>query len=515
MGDWPDLNSETISFIPERLQGSAGEPVVPSIAIVWHPDPDRVGSTSTLLSSGNSGAAISRSEPLFSKPPHKDGKPLLDHHVSRAPVGIRRTATRTYTITPPPSRMQIAVNGNIITAPTEVALEDCGGTIFLSLSAHVVLAIFEQPMDPAGSLHHHGMIGISAETQFLRANIERIAPSGIPVLIRGETGTGKEIVAAALHALSPHSAKPMLSVNMATLAPELAAAELFGAEKGAYTGAHQARAGLFEQANGSTIFLDEIGSVPESVQPMLLRTLELGEIRRVGGTRVMRTSARIIAATDQSLETSGFSHPLLRRLERYVLTVPALRQRRVDIGPLIVYFFRQFYRQNPDIAPADIPSEWIVPLFLHNWPGNVRELRNVVEQMALGLKPELTASGGERAPNHGQPPAGEGFKAAQGHTAFRSRSQYRDSADVSESEILAALDQTGWQIKEAAHRLGLSRGTLYNLMRQHSGIRQVEDLDDTQIRTVMNEYPGDLTAWARTLRVGRDALKRRIKALTS
>ncbi|WP_417449473.1 sigma 54-interacting transcriptional regulator [Kordiimonas sp.] len=501
-----DLDTKTISFASDQSQGKYGQATILAVGIVWHPDRSRIGAVAPLLSHAGDGWTISRAAPLFAFPPYRDGSPLQDRHVSRAATRIKSAGSRCYEILPPESKMRVTVNGKPLLSPATVSLDELGGTIILTLSDEVILAIFEKPVDPDGSLQHHGMIGISGDIQYVRRGIEQAAPSGVPVLIRGETGTGKELVAAALHALSPRSSGQMLSVNMATLAPELAAAELFGVEKGAFTGATQRRAGLFEQASNGTLFLDEIGNAPEAVQPMLLRTLETGEVRRVGSAQVSRTNARIIAATDQPLESEAFSQPLLRRMERFVIEVPPLRRRRVDMGVLILHFLRQFRRQYAHVAMEDISSAQVIKLILHDWPGNVRELKNIVEQMVLAEHPDdvvarylaRQSAGTQEGP----------VKAAPAP-----RQQYRDASDVSEQELLTALDGTGWQIKEAAQQLGVSRGTLYNLMQQCPSIRRAEDLDAASIGTVMAQHPGSLDLWVKELRVGRDALKRRIKAL--
>ena len=189
------------------------------------------------------------------------------------------------------------------------------------------------------------MVGESAALRQVRAHVERIADLPVPVLVRGETGTGKELVARAVHLRSPRRDGPFVSVNLGAIPRDLAAAELFGAVRGAYTGAAQDRPGFFRAARGGTLFLDEVGEAPPEVQAMLLRVLESGEMYPVGGQAPVATDVRLIAATDADLEErirdGRFKAPLLHRLAGYEIRLPPLRERREDIGPLFVHFARE------------------------------------------------------------------------------------------------------------------------------------------------------------------------------
>jgi formate hydrogenlyase transcriptional activator len=230
------------------------------------------------------------------------------------------------------------------------------------------------------------IVGSSIPLRKVLREVEKVAPTGSTVLITGETGTGKELVARAIHRRSARAARAMIKVNLASLPDTLVASELFGHEKGAFTGALQRRIGRFELASGSTIFIDEVGEVPADVQVALLRVLQEGELERVGGNQTIRTDARVIAATNRNLQAAvaegRFRSDLFFRLNVFPISVPPLRDRRDDIPLLVEYFVarhgarlrRQF--RSVDRATMDL-------LLSYSWPGNIRELENVIERAAI------------------------------------------------------------------------------------------------------------------------------------
>ncbi|HYX19250.1 MAG TPA: sigma 54-interacting transcriptional regulator, partial [Thermoanaerobaculia bacterium] len=230
------------------------------------------------------------------------------------------------------------------------------------------------------------IVGSSAALRKVLAQIEKVAHTDSTVLILGETGTGKELVAAAIHRRSARHSRPMIGLNCAALPPGLVASELFGHEKGAFTGALQRRAGRFELARGSTLFLDEVGDLSLDVQAALLRVLQEGTFERVGGTETLRTDARLIAATNRELhrevEEGRFRSDLFYRLAVFPISVPPLRERTEDIPILVEYFAarhgaalgRRFRRVDRRTMDA---------LVRYDWPGNVRELENVIERAAI------------------------------------------------------------------------------------------------------------------------------------
>jgi transcriptional regulator with PAS, ATPase and Fis domain len=231
--------------------------------------------------------------------------------------------------------------------------------------------------------------GIVGETDSIRESLERVvqfAPVEATVLVTGESGTGKELIARGIHALSPRKHKSFIAVNVAALTETLLESELFGHEKGAFTGAIDSRRGLFELAQGGTIFLDEIGEMPLATQTKLLRVLEEREFYRVGGERPIRVDVRVIAASNQELrhlvELGEFRRDLYFRVNVLRIELPALRDRKEDI-PLLIHHFIQDASARHDRQFAGISEDAMRILITHSWPGNVRELRNLVESMVV------------------------------------------------------------------------------------------------------------------------------------
>jgi len=231
-----------------------------------------------------------------------------------------------------------------------------------------------------------GIVGETEEMEGVLERIVQIAPVNSTVLILGESGTGKELVARGIHALSPRRHRPFIAVNVAALTETLLESELFGHEKGAFTGASSLRKGFFELANGGTIFLDEIGEMPLSTQTKLLRVLEEREFRRVGGEDVLRVDVRVLAATNRDLReqvpTGQFRRDLYHRLNVLRIDLPALRERRADIPRLIDRFIREFSAEH-ERPFMGIDPEAVRVLVEYDWPGNVRELRNLIESMVV------------------------------------------------------------------------------------------------------------------------------------
>ncbi|MFW6161260.1 MAG: sigma 54-interacting transcriptional regulator [Planctomycetota bacterium] len=241
----------------------------------------------------------------------------------------------------------------------------------------------------------HSIVGESAAIREVMNVVRRVSQTDATVLVRGESGTGKEVVAQTIHALSPRCGKAFVCVNCAAMAETLLESELFGHEKGAFTGAYERRLGRFEQANGGTIFLDEIGEMPPSTQAKILRVLQEREFQRVGGTRSIRVDVRLVASTNRDLEAAlasgAFRQDLYYRLKVIDIVLPPLRERRDDIVPLCQHFLsqiaREMNRQPPSIDPSALEA-----LQTYWWPGNVRELRNVLERaMVLGVGDRLLA----------------------------------------------------------------------------------------------------------------------------
>ena len=231
-----------------------------------------------------------------------------------------------------------------------------------------------------------GIIGVSAALQSVLHQIEHVAASESTVLILGETGTGKELIARAIHKRSQRSTRAFVGVNCSAIPPDLLASELFGHEKGAFTGAVQRRVGRFELAQGGTLFLDEIGELRAATQVALLRVLQEHEFERVGGTGSIRTNARVIAATNRDLQAAvaagTFRSDLFYRLNVFPIEMPPLRKRRKDI-PLLAKYFIDLYAKKTGKSGLRVDKETLDLLQAHSWPGNIRELQNVIERSVI------------------------------------------------------------------------------------------------------------------------------------
>ena len=231
-----------------------------------------------------------------------------------------------------------------------------------------------------------GMVGTSPGMCEVRSSICRVAPMDSTVLITGETGSGKELVARAIHRRSPRASRPFVSVNCGAVPASLIASELFGHEKGAFTGAADRRAGRFEVADGGTLFLDEVGELPIDTQVTLLRVLQEREFERVGGTRPIRANVRVIAATNHDLQQAvaerAFRADLFYRLNVFPLEVPSLRDRRQDI-PLLAEHFAQRLSARAGKHPSRLDPTTLALLQSYDWPGNIRELQNVIERAVI------------------------------------------------------------------------------------------------------------------------------------
>jgi len=253
-------------------------------------------------------------------------------------------------------------------------------------------------------VHLRLIIGSSPALQAVLSRVARVAPTDSTVLIMGETGTGKEIIARAIHKRSQRFARPFVSVSCAAVPPSLIASELFGHEKGAFTGAQQRRLGRFELAEGGTIFLDEIGELPAETQVALLRVLQEREFERVGGSHPISANVRVIAATNRNLQAAiaagTFRLDLFYRLSVFPIELPPLRDRKEDIPVLLQYFTKRYARKaGKDIKKVDNKT---LELFQsYHWPGNVRELQNVIERFVISARAKssrLTRAGCQR--NH-------------------------------------------------------------------------------------------------------------------
>jgi transcriptional regulator with GAF, ATPase, and Fis domain len=322
------------------------------------------------------------------------------------------------------------------------------------------------------------IVGSSAALQAVFSRLAKVAPTDSTVLITGETGTGKELIARALHRGSRRSARPFVSVNCAATPASLIASELFGHERGAFTGALQRRAGRFEVAAGGTILLDEVGELPIETQIALLRVLQEREFERVGGTTAIRADVRVVAATNRDLEaaiTAGtFRSDLYYRLNVFPIEVPPLRERKEDIRELVKVFVEHYARQ-ANKAIRRISDDTVELLEAHSWPGNVRELQNVIERSVIMSESEVLSIDERWLSRTAAPaqPARQPLRLLQFPTPeFRPREWSPSSVRLEEIEreaIVRALRSANWMVggaDGAAAILGLKRTTLQGRMRK-------------------------------------------------
>ena len=302
----------------------------------------------------------------------------------------------------------------------------------------------------------------SPRYQRLLDEVAQVAPTPSTVLLLGETGTGKEVLAQALHEASPRKVRPMITINCAALPPALIEAELFGREKGAYTGALARQAGRFELAHGSTLFLDEIGEMPMELQSKLLRVLQDGRFERVGGTQTMTVDVRLVAATNRDLarevEAGRFREDLYYRLNVFPISVPPLRERREDI-PMLAWTFVKEFAASFGKPTERIADESMAALVAHTWPGNVRELRNVIERaMILSRGPTLLVA-----------LAAAPVKTTRSTTQPSGAAPFVTLFDAEREHLRQALQGSGWRVRGAggaAEQLGIKPTTLESRMKK-------------------------------------------------
>jgi formate hydrogenlyase transcriptional activator len=314
--------------------------------------------------------------------------------------------------------------------------------------------IFSEKNDLATATQ--GIIGTSRSLTSVMEQIAIVAPTDSTVLIQGETGTGKELIAQAIHNLSPRHNAPLVKLNCAAIPAGLVESELFGHERGAFTGALTQRLGRFEMANGGTLFLDEIGEIAPDLQVKLLRVLQEQEFERLGGTRTIRVNVRLIAATNRDLpemiETKEFRADLFYRLSVFPVSLPPLRERAEDIPALASYFLAQCAQRMNKVV-GEIPAQTMQAMLTYDWPGNVRELQNFIERGVI-LSPGYVF----------QPPFIPLRR--QNHNAPVSQ---KTLDDATRDHVLQTLEETKWVVggrHGAAARLGIARTTLLSKMRR-------------------------------------------------
>ena len=362
----------------------------------------------------------------------------------------------------------------------------------------------------------------------MRRLVAKAAELSTSVLVRGESGTGKELVARAVHETSARRAKPFVPINMATILPSSATSDLFGHEKGSFTGATESRPGHFVAANGGTLFLDEIGDMVPDAQPMLLRVLDDRRVQPLGSSHARPVDVRLIAATDARLEAAvnagRFHRALYHRLDSaFQIALPPLRDRREDIGLLFTTFLRRALAASKCLHLLDEPRDGVKPwlpartiaaLCLAPWPGNVRGLEGLAGELAARagdpnfkaadyiagrLKQQLVFVTTAAAP---ATPA-----ASQAPVSARGR-----SGEITNEKVLDAFDRVGWNITRAAALLGVDKSTLSRRLAKESAIRTLMKLTLAELQRQKLAYGDDINALADTLGVPTALLVRRLRS---
>ena len=307
------------------------------------------------------------------------------------------------------------------------------------------------------------IVGTSAGLRSTLSLVSKVAPTNATVLVTGETGTGKELVARAIHQRSDRASRAFISVNCATFAPSLISSELFGHEKGAFTGATQRRLGRFELADGGTIFLDEVGELPTDTQVALLRVLQEREVERVGGTQSIKLDVRVIAATNRDLNTAvssgSFRRDLFYRLQVFPIEIPPLRERREDIALLVKYFIARYSRKARKNI-RHVSHQTLELLQSYAWPGNIRELQNVIERSVILCETETFSIDESWLPQQPQP-----FLTSKPKSQIELPRRLEEQERKIIEEALTASRGRVFGTTGAATKLGIPRSTLESKIR--------------------------------------------------
>ncbi len=505
----PSSQSSQTTLPAEKPNGIA-------VFIMSHPLLERLGNHFFFpLERQNSHFDINRTEPVFLP----GSMPLADPYINRTGLRIRYLDHDTFSLSKQNPNLGLIADKQPVYDSVKFTRQQLLGGIVLQLNQRVCLLVricpAIQPVDHSRFLMH----GISHSLNKVCRHIAFLSPTNEPVLIRGETGTGKELVARAIVQNSPRRHKPFISVNLAAISPALAAAELFGSAKGAYTGAQKQRDGFMQAADGGTLFLDEIGEANSEVQALLLRVLETGELFPVGSTVATQVDVRIIAATDAKLDQliakEKFKAPLLYRLANFEINLERLIERKQDIAVLFAHFTKEIC-QELAIEPAQnllencwLPSQLMQQLLDYHWPGNIRELRNVVRQIIISAHNGPVLSLPDDLANKLNPPIPS--EAPQQAKAEKPSPPKRKPATISKDELLQTLAQCDHEVSKTASLLNTSRASIYQLMKQYE-LPNIATISDQHIRQLQQQYQ-TVEDLAKHLQVSQSSLRRRLNQL--
>jgi two-component system nitrogen regulation response regulator GlnG len=489
-----------------------------AVFIMSHPLLERVGHYYFYpLQTQNSYFDINRTTPVFSP----NAMPLADPYINRSGLRIRYQSDDHFTLSKQNPNLELIVDKQPVY--DNIALTRASLTIGVVLQLNQRVCLLLKLCPPVQPISHSRFLmhGLSHSLNQVCQQIAFLSPTNEPVLIRGATGTGKELVAQAIVQNSPRRDKPFISVNLGALSPALAAAELFGSSKGAYTGAQKQRNGFMQAADGGTLFLDEIGEANSEVQAMLLRVLETGELFAVGSTVPTQVDVRIIAATDARLDKmisqEKFKAPLLYRLANFELNLENLSERKQDISLLFVHFAHQIC-QELNIKPAQnlledtwLPSQLMQQLLDYHWPGNIRELRNVVRQIIISANNSPVLSLPTEFATKLTPPSAPLPESSTQPAHTKPAPLKRKPATISKDELLDALTQCDHEVSKTADLLNTSRASIYQLMKQFE-LPNIANISDQHILQLLDEQQ-DIVKVAKHLQVSQSALRRRLNQI--
>jgi DNA-binding NtrC family response regulator len=488
------------------------------LTIVFHPDTSRIGERAVLPDlAAMPSWILGRRSPTFSRDGAQGATPLGGRHISRQAISLGSSGDG-LSVRRLSDSSRCRVDGIELRESLELSQQQLqrGVRVLLGHSVVLLLRLAPETSPVPANPALQGLHGGSAYMAGLRKQVVRLADSGLDVLIRGETGTGKELVAAAVHRASCRGDRAMVSINMAAIPPGLAAATLFGSARGAFTGATRASEGFFAQAQGSTLFLDEIGETPDEVQPQLLRALQQREIQAVGGN-IQKVDVRIISATDSALdsESCDFRAALRHRLGAGEIHLLPLREHPEDIGELLLHFLTSQAKQLgcADLLPGEDSAEgkiaaWaaLFHSFLgYSWPGNVRELANFAGQVLVASEEGLTL------------PDTVNLAFMQGNTGSPVVSKAaacpprRSIREFDEQEFDSALQESDYEVANVARKLGVSRQAVYRRMGESPHHRLAGQVSEPELERVLTLRAGDARAAAMDLKVSVSGLRSRLR----
>ena len=507
----------TLPSVVTSLSGKCRDQAL-VLTVIFHPRTSLIGHAAVVPGhAGSKPWVVGRRSPAFAGRGGADPRPLEDPHVSRQALeflhGGEQLVIRRFGAS---SRCRVA--GCELEDSVALDREQLRAGVPMMLGHAVVLLLRLAPSnhyDPVEPACEYQLKGNSDYMNGLREQVVQASASDLDVLIRGETGTGKELVAAAIHSASQRAAAPLVSVNMAAIPAELAAAALFGSVRGAFTGANRSSPGYFKQAQGGSLFLDEIGDTSAEIQPQLLRALQQREIQAVGGD-IRRVDVRVISATDAPLHGEGcdFKAALRHRLGACEILLLPLREHPEDIGVLLLHFLiisaaragRGGLLPQEDSAAREIAA-WagLFYSFLnYHWPGNVRELANFAQQVILASEHQLTLADNVESAL---------ADAAGSRREGQGNQSRRKMQDVEEAEFDSAFQACGFEVARVARKLGVSRSSVYRRIGDSPRHWLADEVPFDELRRVLAEHKGSCAAAAEQLRVSLASLRARLRKL--